>query len=106
MLFTAQSSRQDVSGDGNTIQESYGRTVAPSHQYLIRASASVSVLPNQINTHFLKFYFIFFAHCKQLSGPYFPEEKWKWKSLSGVQLFVTPWTKQSLEFSRLEYWNW
>ena len=25
--------------------------------------------------------------------------KWKWKSLSHVQLFVTPWTTQSLEFS-------
>ena len=26
--------------------------------------------------------------------------KWKWKSLSGVQLFATPWTIQSMEFSR------
>ena len=30
---------------------------------------------------------------------------WKWKSLSCVQLFVTPWTMQSVEFSRLEYWS-
>ena len=29
--------------------------------------------------------------------------KWKWKSLSHVWLFMTPWTIQSLEFSRLEY---
>ena len=29
----------------------------------------------------------------------------KWKSLSGVQLFVTPWTIQSMEFSRPEYWS-
>ena len=29
----------------------------------------------------------------------------KWKSLSRVQLFVTPWTIQSVEFSRLEYWS-
>ena len=28
--------------------------------------------------------------------------KWKWKSLSRVQLFVTPWTIQSMEFSRPE----
>ena len=31
--------------------------------------------------------------------------KWKWKSLSLVQLFATPWTIQSTEFSRPEYWN-
>ena len=29
----------------------------------------------------------------------------KWKSLSCVQLFVTPWTLQSTEFSRPEYWS-
>ena len=29
----------------------------------------------------------------------------KWKSLSLVQLFATPWTIQSLEFSRQEYWS-
>ena len=27
----------------------------------------------------------------------------KWNSLSQVQLFVTPWTIQSMEFSRLEH---
>ena len=31
--------------------------------------------------------------------------KLKWKSLSHVQLFATPWTIQSLEFSRPEYWS-
>ena len=33
--------------------------------------------------------------------------KWKrkWKSLSRVWLFVTPWATQSMEFSRPEYWN-
>ena len=35
--------------------------------------------------------------------------KWKWKvkvkSLSRVQLFATPWTVESMEFSRLEYWS-
>ena len=31
--------------------------------------------------------------------------KWKCKSLSYVLLFVTPWTIQSMEFSRPEYWS-
>ena len=30
---------------------------------------------------------------------------WKWKSLSCVRLFATPWTIQSMEFSRPEYWS-
>ena len=29
----------------------------------------------------------------------------KWVSLSRVQLFATPWTIQSMEFSSPEYWN-
>ena len=29
----------------------------------------------------------------------------KWKSLNRVQLFATPWTIQSMEFSRPEYWS-
>ena len=29
----------------------------------------------------------------------------KWKSLSHVRLFVTPWTIQSMKFSRPEYWS-
>ena len=33
------------------------------------------------------------------------ERKWKWKSLSCVRLFVTPWTIQSMEFSRPAYWS-
>ena len=31
--------------------------------------------------------------------------KWKWKSLSRVWLFVTPWIIQSMEFSRPGYWS-
>ena len=31
--------------------------------------------------------------------------KWKWESLSRVRLFVTPWTVQSVEFSRPEHWS-
>ena len=33
------------------------------------------------------------------------EVKWKWTLPSCVQLFVTPWTIQSMEFSRPEYWS-
>ena len=29
----------------------------------------------------------------------------EWKSLSCIQLFVTPWTRQSMTFSRPEYWS-
>ena len=39
------------------------------------------------------------------SGLFLPMCLVKWKSLSCVQLFVTPWTKQSMEFSRPEYWS-
>ena len=31
--------------------------------------------------------------------------RYEWKSLSRVQLFVTPWAIQSVEFSRPEYWS-
>ena len=31
--------------------------------------------------------------------------KWKWKSLSHVWLFATPWTIQPMEFSRTEHWS-
>ena len=30
---------------------------------------------------------------------------WKWKSLCRIRLFATPWTKQSMGFSRPEYWS-
>ena len=31
--------------------------------------------------------------------------QWKWNWLSHVQLLVTPWTIQSMEFSRPDYWS-
>ena len=36
---------------------------------------------------------------------YMPESERKWESLSHVRLFVAPWTIQSMEFSRPEYWS-
>ena len=36
---------------------------------------------------------------------YVSKWKWKWKLLSCVLLFATPWTIQSMEFSRPEYWS-
>ena len=33
------------------------------------------------------------------------QRRWKWKLLSHIQLFVTPWTIQLMEFSRPEYWS-
>ena len=40
-----------------------------------------------------------------LGGILGTRERVKWKLLSHVRLFVTPRTIQSMEFSRLEYWN-
>ena len=39
------------------------------------------------------------------NGSIMPSREVKWKSLSRVRLFVTPWTIQSMEFSRPEYWS-
>ena len=48
----------------------------------------------------------FFKHkCTSSFTSYMKTWKHKWKSLSCVQLFVTPWTIQSKEFSRPEYWS-
>ena len=38
-------------------------------------------------------------------APYGADWKWKWKSLSRVRPFATPWTIQSMEFSRPEHWS-
>ena len=45
-----------------------------------------------------------------MGGRFGGEWKWKWKSLSRVQLFATPWTVAhqaplSMGFSRQEYWS-
>ena len=43
---------------------------------------------------------------EKLESSYVAErEKLKWKSLSCVQLYVTLWTIQSMEFLRPEYWT-
>ena len=50
-----------------------------------------------------KFCFFFNVYFPGMFHLYFiPSWKWKCKSLSCVQLFVTPWT---VEFSRPEYWT-
>ena len=43
--------------------------------------------------------------CSRPGGYCKSSTKWKRKSLSRVRLFATPWTTQSLEFSRPEYWS-
>ena len=40
-----------------------------------------------------------------LNNNYLLKVKWKWKSLSSVQIFVIPWPIQYMEFSRPEYWS-
>ena len=48
------------------------------------------------------------AYCSlssQLGSQLSEGEKWKWKSLSCVGHFATPWTILSMEFSRPEYWG-
>ena len=40
-----------------------------------------------------------------LSFCYKDNVKWKWKLLSCVRLFATPWTIQSMGFPRQEYWS-
>ena len=44
---------------------------------------------------------LFNIFCK--AGWKWKKRKWKW--LSCVRLFVTPWTIESMEFSRPEYWS-
>ena len=53
-------------------------------------SLSYILLLRIIYRHYLNPWFLFFIFLKLLSH---------------VQLFVTPWTIQKLEFSRLEYWS-
>ena len=46
------------------------------------------------------------SHWKKSKSELLPYQgKCKWKSLSSVQLFETPWSIQSLEFSRPESWS-
>ena len=48
-------------------------------------------------------------YCEETSpvcSLYRHEVKWKRKSLSRAWVFVTPWTIQSMELFRSEYWSW
>ena len=55
--------------------------------------AHICVLSGNLLNHLLIFMLCLFA-----------ERKWKWKSLSRVRLFGTPWSIQSMEYSRPGYW--
>ena len=48
------------------------------------------------------FWFTFLLRTNKMTGE---NIFWKWNLLSYVRLFVTPWTIQSMEFSRPEYWS-
>ena len=52
-----------------------------------------------------KIVYIITTSVNYLSVSNSPFSKWKWKSLSCIRLFVTPWTIQFMEFSRSEYWS-
>ena len=62
---------------------------------------------------YFKLHLAFILKIKILSNKYItiPERaskecfKWKWKLLTSVWLFATPWTIQPMKFSRLEYWS-
>ena len=43
--------------------------------------------------------------CKGWRAFTWPRGKWKWKSLSCVRPFATPWSIQPMEFSRSECWT-
>ena len=47
--------------------------------------------------------FFFFTTTCHLDTVY---PRWKWKSLNRVRLFATPWTTQSMQFSKPEYWRY
>ena len=92
----------------------------PSHPSRLLQSPCLSSLSHTANFHWLSILHMvvymlpcFFLH---LSHPFHVPHghssvlsashwKWKWKSLSHVSLFATPWTIQSMEFSRPEYWS-
>ena len=73
--------------------------------YLYTKYTKYSVYPNQLN---LTTKYCFIPKRKYIQGHKqhtYTEWKCKWKSLGCVQLFATPWTIQSMEFSRSEYWS-
>ena len=56
---------------------------------------------NEIIDHMILYHLRFCLSPPRLSGGY---GTWKWKWLRRVRLFVMPWTIQSMEFSRSDYW--
>ena len=55
-------------------------------------------LTERLNLHLLRL-----LQCSRIPYWLSHQGKWKWKSLSHLRLFVTPWAKESMEFSRPEY---
>ena len=63
------------------------------------------LLSSTSGTTFASFKLFFCSFLTSLRRHRIEESKWKWNLLSGVRLFVTPLTIQSMEFSRPEYWS-
>ena len=75
------------------------------HQYLLNFLQQVCIIYVEMFLTVLKEKKILFL---MLSFRYFVVQfsnDLKWKSLSRVWLFATPWTIQCMEFSRPEYWS-
>ena len=77
---------------------STGKTIALTRQTFVGKVISLLF-------HMLSRLVITFLPRMKCSYPHTKIRKWKWKSLSCVWLFANPWTIQSMEFSRSEYWN-
>ena len=109
-----------------SLQNTLGSYVTPQTSYLQTDTwiskgsfclTFLSVIINFQKIHvFWSLYYIYYSYNK--GSPVFnldnlntvftsllDPEKWKWKSLSSVWLFATPWFIQSMEFSRPEYWS-
>ena len=96
-------------GDGIT-QITWITSVLEIHRGDHKPSISVNLEDDtQLSLNYLSLFFFFFWPGKVIILPPFFKRSFcwiqnagKWKSLSRVRLFVTPWTIQSMEFSRPE----
>ena len=74
---------------------------------LISISVCLLLVKNaKLHSNLLLIFQCYFTQCYLIIWAFFTTlTPAKWKSLSRVWLFATPWTIQSLEFSRPEYWS-